>query len=188
MTIEWLELQKQAHRVFADRIGRVTDWSAPTPDIDWDVHQLVEHVIDEQRSAPLLLVGRSAGEVRSRLQPLANDLTVEWERASSAALAAWDDADLQRAVQLSYDTVSAEEFLREQVADIVVHTWDLARALGCDERLDDDLVAAAWSVFEPQKDTLEASGLFASPVPVSDDAPLQSRLLALTGRDDRIAA
>jgi hypothetical protein len=42
-----------------------------------------------------------------------------------------------------------------------------------------------WTVFEPQKDTLEASGLFASPVPVADDAPLQSRLLAITGRDDR---
>jgi hypothetical protein len=43
-------------------------------------------------------------------------------------------------------------------------------------------------VFEPQRDTLEASGLFASPVPIDPAAPLQSQLLALTGRDDRIAA
>ena len=32
---------------------------------------------------------------------------------------------------------------------------------------------------------LEASGLFASPVPVDDDAPMLVRLLALTGRDAR---
>jgi hypothetical protein len=42
-----------------------------------------------------------------------------------------------------------------------------------------------WTVFEPQKDTLEASGLFASPVPIDEDAPLQDRLLAVTGRDGR---
>jgi hypothetical protein len=57
--------------------------------------------------------------------------------------------------------------------------------VGTDEELDDALVEAVWGVFAPQKDALEASGLFASPVPVDDDAPLRIRLLALTGRDAR---
>jgi uncharacterized protein (TIGR03086 family) len=91
-------------------------------------------------------------------------------------------------VNLSYDRVPASAYLREQASDVIVHTWDLARAVGADEELGDALVAAAWTVFEPQKDTLEASGLFNSPVPVDENAPLQSRLLALTGRDDRLAA
>jgi uncharacterized protein (TIGR03086 family) len=80
------------------------------------------------------------------------------------------------------------DYLKEQVADVTIHSWDLARAVGASEELDGELVAAVWTVFEPQRDALELSGLFASPVPVADDAPLQSRLLALTGRDDRIAA
>jgi hypothetical protein len=54
-----------------------------------------------------------------------------------------------------------------------------------DELLDDHLVEAVWAVFEPQKDMLAASGLHAASVPVQKNAPLQSRLLALTGRDDR---
>ncbi|MEE2035508.1 TIGR03086 family protein, partial [Rhodococcus sp. CC-R104] len=66
-----------------------------------------------------------------------------------------------------------------------VHTWDLARAVGADDRLDSALVEAVWAEIEPQRDMLAASGLFAAPVPISDDAPVQDRLIALTGRDPR---
>ncbi len=52
MAIDWLELQRTAARGFTDRLTRVTDWSAPTPDTEWDVAQLVEHMVDEQRWIP----------------------------------------------------------------------------------------------------------------------------------------
>jgi uncharacterized protein (TIGR03086 family) len=187
-TIDWRELQKVAHRTFARHIAAVSDWSAATPDEQWDVRALVTHVIEEQQWVPLLLAGRSTAEVRSRLQPLGEDLAAEWDAYSAAAERAWQNADLDAPVRLSSDTIPAAHYLAEQVADVIVHTWDLARAVGADDRLDPRLVDAAWSIFEPQKDTLEASGLFASPVPITDDAPLQSRLLALTGRDDRVPA
>ena len=91
-------------------------------------------------------------------------------------------------VQLSYDTVEVIDYLKEQVSDVIVHTWDLARATGADETLDDELVEAAWTILEPQKETLQASGLYSFPVPVDENAPLQTKLLALTGRDDRLSA
>ena len=99
--------------------------------------------------------------------------------------AAWQAASADASVQLSYDTVTVLDYLREQVSDVTIHSWDLARATAADEVLDDALIEAVWTVFEPQRDALEASGLFDSPVPMPEDAPLQSRLLALTGRDDR---
>jgi len=188
MTPDWRTLQKQAHRTFAEHLESVTDWSGATPDVEWDVRQLVTHVIEEQQWVPQLLAGRSIGEARARMDPLGDDLIAEWHRYSAAATAAWDAVDLSIPVKLSYDTVSAAHYLSEQVSDVIVHSWDLARAIGADDRLDDALVEAAWTVFEPQRDTLEASGLFASPVPIPAGAPLQSQLLALTGRDDRIAA
>jgi uncharacterized protein (TIGR03086 family) len=86
-------------------------------------------------------------------------------------------------VHLSYDTVSAADYLEEQVGDVTIHSWDLARATGSDEDLDGSLVDAVWTVFEPQAESLAASGLFAPIVPVPADAPLRVRLLALTGRD-----
>lgn len=185
---DWLQVQKEAHVAFGARLRLVTDWTAPTPDDEWDVAALVRHVIEEQQWVPLLLAGRTVGEARSRLAVLGDDLPAEWERYSAAATQAWASVDPDAEVDLSYDTVPASAYLREQASDVIVHTWDLARAVGADEDLGEVLVEAAWTVFAPQKDTLEASGLFDSPVPIADDAPLQSRLLALTGRDDRVAA
>ena len=181
----WLELQKQAHAEFSARIAAITDWDAPTPDTLWTVRDLVRHVVQEQQWVPPLLAGASIIEARRQLRPLGPDLEAEWRTYSALATEAWQSTPLDSKVELSYGTASVADYLSEQVSDVTIHAWDLARGTAADNQLDDALVEAVWSVFEPQKDTLEASGLFASPVPMPDDAPLQSRLLALTGRDDR---
>ena len=186
MTIDWLTLQNTAHAEFAARLSAVSDWNAPTPDSDWNTRQLVTHVIEEQQWVPLLLEGRSLRQARSLKRPLSSDLAAEWDRYSKAATDAWQSAAPDAQVQLSYDTVTVTEYLREQVSDVTIHTWDLARATRSAETIDEELIAAVWTVFEPQKETLEASGLFSSPVPVPEHASLQSKLLALTGRDDRL--
>jgi uncharacterized protein (TIGR03086 family) len=185
MTVDWITLQKTAHDEFARRVEAVADWDAPTPDTDWKVRDLVRHVTREQQWVPLLLEGGDPAEAENSIEPLGDDLVEAWHRWSNAATAAWREADPHAEVRLSADVVPVHEYLAEQVADVTIHTWDLARAVGADEELDDALVEAVWGVFEPQKDALEASGLFASPVPVGDDAPLRIRLLALTGRDAR---
>ncbi|WP_233189230.1 TIGR03086 family metal-binding protein [Subtercola sp. Z020] len=186
MTLDWMSLHDTAHAEFARRLAAVTDWSAPTPDTDWNTHQLVQHVIEEQQWVPLLLEGKTVREAQPLIQRLGRDLAADWQRYSRAAAEAWAHVDADAPVHVSYGTIPAHEYLREQVSDVTIHTWDLARATQTSDLLDAELVEAVYTVFEPQKETLEASGLFASPVPVADDAPLQSRLLALTGRDDRV--
>jgi uncharacterized protein (TIGR03086 family) len=183
--VDWFALQVLAHREFGERIGGIRNWDAATPDKEWTVRDLVRHVVEEQQWIPALLSGLSIDETRRRIDPLGDDLAAEWRIHSARATEAWQSAQAGSSVQLSYDTVTVLDYLREQVSDVTIHSWDLARAIDANEALDDALVEAVWTVFEPQKDTLEASGLFDSPVPMPDDAPLQSRLLALTGRDDR---
>ncbi len=185
---DWLALQKKAHSEFAARLAAVTDWDAPTPDAEWNVRDLVRHVVIEQQWVPYLLRGGSIGTAQFSIKPLGDDLAKEWHLYSLAATTAWSDAEPDLMVTLSYDTVPVAEYLREQVSDVAIHTWDLARAVGAPEELDEALVEAVWSVFEPQKETLAASGLYAPPVPLPDDAPLQFRLLAVTGRDPRTLA
>jgi hypothetical protein len=59
----------------ADEFGRrvhavaAAQWSAPTPDAEWDVRALVNHVVGENRWAPELLAGRTIeeGDLDSRL-------------------------------------------------------------------------------------------------------------------------
>ncbi|WEO75870.1 TIGR03086 family metal-binding protein [Cryobacterium sp. SO2] len=182
---DWFALQEQAHREFGARVAQVDDWTAATPDKEWTVGDLVRHVVQEQQWIPPLLAGLSIEQAKRRVEPLGDDLAAEWATHSARATAAWQAAPADAAVQLSYDTVTVLDYLREQVSDVTIHSWDLARATAADEELDDLLIEAVWTVFEPQRDALEASGLFDSPVPMPEDAPLQSRLLALTGRDDR---
>jgi len=134
---------------------------------------------------PYLLAGETIEKAKKQIEPLRDDLRGEWELYSFAATTAWSESSPEQRVHLSYDEVTMADYLREQVSDVAIHTWDLARAVGADEELDSELVEAVWSVFEPQKDTLAASGLYAPPVPLPDDAPLQARLLAVTGRDPR---
>ncbi|RFA08750.1 TIGR03086 family protein [Subtercola boreus] len=186
MDIDWISLHETAHTEFGRRLAAVVDWSAPTPDTDWNTHQLVQHVIEEQQWVPLLLAGRTIREAQPLIARLGDDLIAEWHKYSTAAASAWSKADREAPVHVSYGTIPAHEYLREQVSDVTIHTWDLARATHSSDTLAPALVEAVYTVFEPQKDTLEASGLFASPVPVAGDAPLQTRLLALTGRDDRV--
>jgi len=183
MTFDWIRLLRIAHAEFAARIAAVTDWDAPTPDTDWTTRDLVAHVIEDQQEVPQLLAGRTHAEAQLAIVPLGDDLASEWRVHAPAALAAWTGVDPSQPVSLSYDTVPAADYLAELVSDIAIHTWDLARATGTSEALDDDLVDAVWTVFEPQADALAASGLFAPAVPVPADAPLHVRLLALTGRD-----
>jgi uncharacterized protein (TIGR03086 family) len=185
MSHDWLALHTRVHDEFSRTLAQVGDghWDDSTPDVEWTVRDLVAHVVEEQRWVPQLLAGRTVAQARRELEPVREDLPTEWALYSLAATSAWAAAPSDGLVHLSYDTVTTEHYLREIVSDVAIHTWDLARAIGADDALDPDLVEAVWSVFEPQQETLAASGLFAPPVPIPDDAPLQSRLLAVTGRN-----
>lgn len=70
-----------------------------------------------------------------------------------------------------------------RVMDFTIHAWDLATAIGADASLDPELVARLWGVLPAMVPELATLGYFRS---ASDqppvDAPLEIRLLHLTGR------
>jgi uncharacterized protein (TIGR03086 family) len=67
------------------------------------------------------------------------------------------------------------------VHDLLVHTWDLARATGGDERLDDELVAHTFASMSPLDGVLREHG-FAEKVDAPDGADPQTELLCFLGR------
>ena len=67
--------------------------------------------------------------------------------------------------------------------DVLVHTWDLARATGLDETLDPDEVHRQLVAMESFDDSvLRSSGHYGPRVAVAADADEQTRLIAFTGR------
>jgi len=79
--------------------------------------------------------------------------------------------------------LDASKLLPRLTQDVLVHTWDLARAVGADDSLDPGWCAAFLAQLPADPHALNASGMFAAPVAVPAEADSQSRLLARLGRD-----
>lgn len=160
-------------------------WPLPTPDADWTVRDLVNHVTAEQLWAPELLAGCWIEDVGGVFDGdvLGDDPVDRWVDASVQAREAFLAPDaLDRRVHLSYGDESGAEYCAQMTFDLVVHAWDLARATGGDEEVDPALVAWALRYAEARSTFLEPGPLFRGPLDVDDGADDLTRLLALTGR------
>jgi hypothetical protein len=73
-------------------------------------------------------------------------------------------------------------YIREVGADLLIHAWDVGQALRATILFDENLVQAVYDDLLPRKDELQKSGMFAPAISVTEDAPLQVKLLSLTGR------
>ena len=114
---------------------------------------------------------------------LGDDPEGAWRRVCQDAQdAAGRDGALEGTVHVSAGDIPARSYLSEVIADVTVHTWDLARATGTDEALDQDLVELARATLEPQVEQRRQAGFFGPPLEVPADAEPQTRLLALLGR------
>ena len=67
--------------------------------------------------------------------------------------------------------------------DVLIHTWDLARAVGADDALDPELCRLAYERALPFDEVLRSSGMFGAKVAVPAGADQQTKLVAFFGRD-----
>jgi len=181
-----IEMYQRSVEEFGQRVMAVGpgDWDRPTPCREWTVRDLVRHLVYEELWTPPLLEGQTIADVGDRFEGdiLGADPPAAWKEAAAAALAAASPDVLGRTVHLSFGDVPGEGYLGQLTADHVIHAWDLARAIGGDERLDPDLVEYVHTVIAPQIDPARAAGVFGPAVEVPPDAAPQSQLLGLTGR------
>jgi len=179
-----------AQAAFGDRVHAVGDnqWSLPTPDTEWDVSDLVRHLVEEHRWAGPLLTGLdldAAAAAVAELGPLGPDLAGDWDQAAAVSAKAFGAPGaldgLDGSVAITRGRVPAREYLEEMILDLVVHAWDLGMAIGQPVRLDEDVVAAIFPLAQAIVDRTPP-GMFAPAVPAGADAPPLDRLVALTGR------
>jgi uncharacterized protein (TIGR03086 family) len=176
----------QRHRevagAFTERVLAARDWDAPAPVDGWVARDVVRHLTEWFPA--FLLAG--AGVELARGPSVDDNPVAAWQVHSDAVQALLDDptsagrilanphigeAPLDRAVDQFY------------TSDVFMHTWDLARATGQDDRLDAEFCAVLLAGMEPMEDAIRSSGHYGARVPVSGDADPQARLLAFIGRD-----
>lgn len=166
------EIWQQAADKFNEVLDQVGDdqWSAATPCEEWTVRELVDHILHWQgMGGGILGAGTSPGDDWKTIEP-----------AVGAALR--DPANLEGNAE-QFNGMPKHQVAGFVIGDLLIHTWDLARAIGADEQLPEAPVEATMLGLERvPPEMMRGSNMFGAPIDVADDASPQDKLLAFTGR------
>ena len=152
-------------QVTTHNVGRATPCS------DWDVGALADHLVE----APAKFATMTRGEQPDWSAP-APHVTDDWSgRFRSNAddlLGAWDSVDGDPPVPAAF-----------QVAELAVHTWDLAKALGHPvDQLDPEVAETGHGFMRASMSPEQRGDVFAPEVEAPDGAGPYDVLAAFAGR------
>ena len=166
--------------------GVGTGWTARTPCPDWDVRQLVNHVVGEDRWTRSLVEGLTIADVGDALDGdlLGEEPSVAARAAAEEAVAAVEVRLPEGGtVHLSYGEENIGEYLWQLTADHLIHGWDLAAATGQDRAMDAELVDAVEAWFAEREQMYRSGGVTeARPASATGGSPSADLLIAF-GRD-----
>ena len=170
-------------QAFLDTVAAVPagGWSSPTPCEEWTAAELVQHVVDSQGMF-LRFVGKEPTDV-----PAVADDPLGAVRAAIVTVQA--DLEDPAAAGTTFTGLMGEQTFEQAVDrflsfDLVVHRWDLARAIGQDVVIDDaelDRLDAALAEFGDMPE-MRGPGGFGPALEAAEGASRQDRVLAFLGR------
>ena len=176
----------EEHRRFAggftDRVLGTTDWDAPAPVEGWLARDVVRHLVEW---FPAFLEA-GAGVRLDRGPSVDEDPVAAWQVHSDAVQRLLDDPATESKVLRNphLGEVPLDHAVdRFYTSDVFMHTWDLARATGQDEKLDPEKCAQLLAGMEPIEEMLRSSGQYGPRVQVPADADVQTRMLGFIGRN-----
>jgi len=186
MTDTTKDFYRRTNRSFAELVATIGDdqWTGPTPCLEWDVRELLNHMASETMWTAPLLGGAALEEVGDRFDGdvLGADPRATFAVAADEALASVEAVPLDRMVHLSAGQTPAARYIGELTLDFLVHGWDLAKGLGMDHTMDPEISTVMFTVLVPFEPMLRDSGVFGERIPTDEDADVQVRLLGLLGR------
>jgi uncharacterized protein (TIGR03086 family) len=160
--------------------------SNPTPCAGWDAHQMGGHLVAILERVAALPVGRSIDEMAL----VRDDLTVQempaaFTSAAHAVQAAWTDEALASMVTVPWGEIPGVVAMHVYAAELLIHTWDLATAIGVEPQWHQPDVEAAVQAVQmgiPHEGRDLVDMPFGPVVTTADDAPAIHRLVAWVGR------
>ncbi|MGO9197019.1 MAG: TIGR03086 family metal-binding protein [Acidimicrobiales bacterium] len=166
---------------FTSRVANLQPdrWSAQSPCTDWLARDVVAHVINTHHRVLSALGGSEPPVVAPD-----DDLPAQWSTVSELLLETLrDEARASQTVSGMFGEQPFESLVsRLLCTDTLVHTWDLARATGQAEGLDEVAVAKAMEFLAPLDEAIRRPGGFAPKIEPAQDADAQTRLLNFCGR------
>ena len=168
--------------MFTERVRGTRSWDVPAPVDGWVARDVVRHLVEW---LPAFLAGGSTVRLPA-LPSVDDDPAGAWQAHVDAVQALLDDP-ATAGLTLSNPHIGTFPVDRAidqfYTPDVFMHTWDLARATGQDDRLNPLFCASLLAGMEPMEDVIRSSGQYGPRVPVPGDADAQTRLLGFIGRD-----
>ena len=164
-------------RVVATPIGA---WASESPCEGWTARDVVAHSIGNLRALRDCVEGGDF--IASFGKPVEGEVAAAWRDVQAGAADPLRKASMLDALTVGGNSMPPSAIIDGLMRDLVIHTWDLARAVGDDERLPDELVVAATEAMSMVSDESRGPGFNGQVVPAPPGADAQTRLLALSGR------
>jgi uncharacterized protein (TIGR03086 family) len=163
----------------AVRTASPGSWQAQTPCEEWTARDVVAHVVAGHRGVIAAVRGGEPAPLRADEDP-----QQAWEQASRAIDEITGDND-ERSTEIDGPTgrMAAGQVVGSFVTmDLLVHTWDLARAVGADDRLPEDSVRDAYEILKPMDAMIRQPNVFGPKLDPPAGADLQTEFLCFLGR------
>jgi uncharacterized protein (TIGR03086 family) len=164
------------------------DLTRPTPCAGWDLGTVLAHMVGQHHGFAAAVTDGDAPPEAYAHRPVAGRVLAEWQESADRLLAAFAAAPPTRRVRLveisadrRFPAATAVGF---QLLDTVVHTWDVATALGAEFVPDPELAGTTLQLARlvPQGESrLRPDAAFA-PVVTGARPGDWAQALALTGR------
>jgi uncharacterized protein (TIGR03086 family) len=153
-------------------------WGNAAPCDGWTARDVVTHVGNNLLRLGSGLQGQAPREIGAD-----EDIVAAWDEAKTTFLTGITTGDLSTPLPGPFGPMPAEQMIGRLVCtDVLVHTWDLARATGGDESLPVDAVEGAYSGLKPMDAMIRQPGVFGPKTPVPEGADLQTEFLCFLGR------
>jgi uncharacterized protein (TIGR03086 family) len=173
---------RQVTSLFTERVLATPSWTAPAPVEGWTARDVVRHLTEW---LPAFLAA-GAGTDLPRGPSADEDPVAAWQVHCDGVQAVLDDPETAHR-ELANPHIGrlplATAIDQFYTADVFMHTWDLARATGQDDRLDPGFCAQLLAGMQPIEQILRSSGQYGPRVEVPAGADIQTRLLGFIGRD-----
>jgi uncharacterized protein (TIGR03086 family) len=156
-----------------------SSWNEQSPCSEWRARDVVAHVVDNHRR----LIAEVAGD-ESKPMATDEDPKMAWTSAYTAMSELTEDPEaMARSVQGPMGQMPLEQLLAQFVCmDMLVHTWDLARAVGGDEVLDEQSVRDAYETLKPMDTVIRQPKVFGPKLDPPPGADVQTQFLYFLGR------
>ncbi|MBL7253350.1 TIGR03086 family metal-binding protein [Paractinoplanes lichenicola] len=167
---------------FTERVRATKVWDAPAPVPGWTARDVVRHLVEW---FPGFLAGGTGIEL-PRGPGVDEDPVAAWQVHADGVQAVLDDpaTPTRQFTNPHTGELPLDQAIdRFYTTDVFMHTWDLARATGQDDRLDADYAELLVTGMEPMEELIRNSGQYGPRVPVPAGADGQTRLLGFIGRD-----